>query len=151
MGEGKDSIVSLEILKKYNNFNCFIVNPKKNHLKILKTCKINNPIIVERKIDPLLLKLNQKGFLNGHTPITAVISNLAVFCSFLFGFNNVVMSCERSANQGNTKYLGKTINHQWSKSFEFEISKSALYIPSILKSSSALHSNVSFRRSSEIT
>ena len=132
MGEGKDSIVTLELLKKINKkfekinrggktqINCFIVNPTKIHFKILKIAGIRNPIIIRRKVDPRLLKLTQKGALNGHTPITALISNLAVFCAVLFGFEQVAMSCEKSANEGNIKYLGKTINHQWSKSFEFE-------------------------------
>ncbi len=144
MGEGKDSIVTLELLKKFDKISvgkksqidCFVVNPTKEHFKILKIAKIKNPIIAQRKIDPVLLELNRKGsypacpersrrelaegFLNGHTPITAVISNLAVFCAVLFGFKSVVMSCERSSNEGNVRYLKKTINHQWSKSFEFE-------------------------------
>lgn len=121
MGEGKDSIVTLELLKRKKlDVNCFIVNPKKVHFKILKIAGIKNPVIVERKVDPVLLELNRKGFLNGHTPITALISNLAVFCGVLFGYKNITMSCEKSANEGNVKYLGKIINHQWSKSFEFE-------------------------------
>ncbi|MCK4453788.1 hypothetical protein KAU51_00320 [Candidatus Parcubacteria bacterium] len=147
MGDGKDSIVTLELLKRKKlEVNCFIVNPFKEHFKILKIAGIKNPVIVERKVDPTLLALNRKGFLNGHTPITALISNLAVFCGVLFGYGNVVMSCEKSANEGNIKYLpphhngdmplsaaklarpapiwcgskGKIINHQWSKSFEFE-------------------------------
>ena len=123
MGVGKDSIVTLELLKQEfgkSGVNCFIVNPAKNHFQILKIPGIEEPIIVERKIDPLLLKLYKQGFLNGHTPITALISNLAVFTAVLFGFNYVALSCERSANEENIKYLGKTINHQWSKSFEFE-------------------------------
>ena len=123
MGEGKDSIVTLESLKQkfgLKNLNCFIVNPTKEHFKILKVAGIKNPVIVERKIDLTLFKLNQKGFLNGHTPITAVISNLAVFTAVLFGYRNVVMSCERSADEGNIKYLGRIINHQWSKTSEFE-------------------------------
>ncbi|MEA3295732.1 MAG: hypothetical protein U9Q27_01145 [Patescibacteria group bacterium] len=129
MGEGKDSIVSLELMKKYlkqnklninKNINCFIVNPGKEHFEILKIADIKNPIIIQRKIDNLLIKLNQQGFLNGHTPITAVISNLAIFSGALFGYCNIVLSCERSANQGNIEYLGKNINHQYSKSFEFE-------------------------------
>ncbi|MCK4474020.1 hypothetical protein KAU40_02025 [Candidatus Parcubacteria bacterium] len=123
MGEGKDSIVTLESLKQkfgLKNINCFIVNPTKEHFKILKIAKIKNPVIVERKVDLVLSKLYQKGFLNGHTPITAVISNLAVFCGVLFGYKNIVMSCEKSADEGNVKYLGKIINHQWSKTSKFE-------------------------------
>ncbi|MCK4520406.1 hypothetical protein KAT95_00875 [Candidatus Parcubacteria bacterium] len=128
MGEGKDSIITLELLKKFeksgrdikNQINCFIVNPKKGHFKILKIAGAKNPVIVRRKVDLVLSKLYQKGFLNGHTPITALISNLAVFAAVLFGYKNIAMSCERSADEGNIKYLGKTINHQWSKTFEFE-------------------------------
>ncbi|HRN71069.1 MAG TPA: endonuclease domain-containing protein, partial [Candidatus Woesebacteria bacterium] len=33
----------------------------------------------------------------------------------------MVVSNERSANYGNTEYLGETINHQWSKTAEFEV------------------------------
>ncbi len=120
MGEGKDSIVTLESLKNKKEVNCFIANPTKAHFKILKIAKIKNPILIERKMDSTLLKLNREGYLNGHTPITAVNSLLAVFCGVLFNFRNIALSCERSANEGNVKYLNKIINHQYSKSFEFE-------------------------------
>jgi hypothetical protein len=121
MGEGKDSIVTLELLKRKKlNLNCFVVNPNKLHFKILKEAGIKTPVIVERKIDPKLLELNKKRFLNGHTPITALHSFLGVFCAILFSFDNVVFSNERSSNEGNLKYLGRIVNHQYSKSFEFE-------------------------------
>jgi len=121
MGEGKDSIITLEFLKNAKKqINCLLVNPSKEHLKVLKVDGLKNPIIMKRKIDPLLLKLNQKGYLNGHTPITALISNLALLAAVLFNFKNIVMSCERSSNEGNVRYLGKIINHQYSKSFNFE-------------------------------
>ncbi len=123
MGEGTDSIVTLEALKSElpaKQLNCFVLNPAKEHFKIFRTAGVNDPLIAKRKIDPLLIKLIQKGFLNGHTPITAVVSNLAVFCAALFGYNSVAMSCEKSADEGNVEYLGKIINHQYSKSFDFE-------------------------------
>ncbi len=121
MGEGKDSIVTLELLKKKKlDLSCFVVNPNKIHFKILKKASITNPIIVERKIDPKLLELNRKGFLNGHTPVTALHSFLAVFCALLFNFGRVVFSNEKSSDESNLKYLGKTINHQYSKSSDFE-------------------------------
>jgi hypothetical protein len=123
MGEGKDSITTLELLKRdlpAGQVNCFVINPTKEHFKIFKIACVKNPIIVKRKIDPLLIDLVQKGFLNGHTPITAVVSNLAVFCAMLFRYNGVAMSCEKSADEGNTKYLNKIINHQYSKTLDFE-------------------------------
>ena len=121
MGEGKDSIVTLELLKKKKlNLSCFVVNPNKIHFKILKKAGITNFIIIERKIDPKLLELNKKGFLNGHTPITALHSFLAVFCAILFNFGRVVFSNEKSSDESNLKYLGRNINHQYSKSSGFE-------------------------------
>lgn len=119
--EGKDSIVTLEKLKKQKKeVNAFVVNPTKAAKKVLEIAGIKNPIVVERKIDPKLLELNREGYLNGHTPFTAVLSFLSVFCAVLFNYKNIAFSNEKSADEGNVKYLGKVINHQYSKSSEFE-------------------------------
>ncbi|NOS67115.1 MAG: endonuclease domain-containing protein, partial [Candidatus Peribacteraceae bacterium] len=40
--------------------------------------------------------------------------------SILYDFQAVAMSTEKSANFGNVEFKGKQINHQWSKSEEFE-------------------------------
>ena len=120
IGGGKDSIVTLEILKKAGkDILCFSLNPTEAAMKILKKrCK--NPIIVRRKIDKKLLELNKKGFLNGHTPFSAYLAFLSILLARIFDFKYIALSNERSSNEGNIKYLGKEINHQWSKSFEFE-------------------------------
>jgi hypothetical protein len=122
IGGGKDSIVTLEKLKKQKEkIGCFLVNPTKAMKKIVRLAGlVKNSVIIKRKIDPLLLELNKKGYLNGHTPITAVLAFLSIFVAFLFNYKNIAFSNEKSANEGNLKYLGKTINHQWSKSSEFE-------------------------------
>ena len=121
VGGGKDSIVTLEKLKKQKEeVNCFLVNPTRAAKNIIRIAGIRKPIIVERKIDPALLKLNKKGYLNGHTPFTAVLSFLSVFCAVLFGYKNIAFSNEKSADEGNVRYLGKVINHQYSKSSAFE-------------------------------
>jgi len=120
IGGGKDSIVTLETLKKAGkNIRCFSLNPTEAAIKILKKgCK--NPIIVRRKIDQRLLELNRKGFLNGHTPFSAYLAFLSLLLARIFDFKYIALSNERSSNEGNVRYLGKEINHQWSKSFEFE-------------------------------
>ena len=119
--EGKDSIVTLEKLKEQKKeINAFVVNPSRTTINALKVAGIQKPIIVERRIDPLLLKLNRQGYLNGHTPFTAVLSFLSVFCAALFDYRNIAFSNEKSADEGNVKYLGRIINHQYSKSSEFE-------------------------------
>jgi hypothetical protein len=120
IGGGKDSIVTLETLKKAGkDIRCFSLNPTEAAIKILRAgCK--NPIIVRRKIDQRLLELNRKGFLNGHTPFSAYLAFLSLLLARIFDFKYIALSNERSSNEGNVKYLGKEINHQWSKSFEFE-------------------------------
>ncbi len=121
VGGGKDSIVTLEILKKAKrNTTCFSLSPTKASKKIMKIAGCRKPIIVKRKIDKKLLELNQKGFLNGHTPFSAYLAFLSVLCAVLFDFKYIAFSNERSSNEGNLKYLGKVINHQYSKSFDFE-------------------------------
>ena len=81
-------------------------------------CK--EPIIIRRKIDEKLLELNQKGFLNGHTPFSAYLAFLSVLGAVIFDYKYIAFSNERSSNEGNVKYLGRIINHQYSKSFDFE-------------------------------
>ncbi|MDI6602648.1 MAG: hypothetical protein QME57_00815 [Patescibacteria group bacterium] len=121
IGGGKDSIVTLEKLKKRKEkIGCFLVNPTKAMKKIVRVAGIKDSVIVKREIDPALLELNKKGYLNGHTPITAVFSFLSILAAVLFNYKNIAFSNEKSADEGNVRYLGKIINHQWSKSSEFE-------------------------------
>ena len=123
VGGGKDSIVTLEKMKaSKKKIGLFLVNPGKIKVlkNVVKVSGIKDVITVERKIDPTLLELNKKGYLNGHTPFTAVLSFLSVFCAVLFNYRNIAFSNEKSANEGNVKYLGKVINHQWARSSEFE-------------------------------
>src|SRR5262249_11746443 len=70
--------------------------------------------------DPELLALNARGARNGHVPITGILSAIAVAAAVLHGADEVVMSNEWSASQGNLQWNGREINHQWSKSAEFE-------------------------------
>ncbi len=121
IGGGKDSIVSSEILKSAaENFMLFNVResePIKNTAQIMG----GERLIVEREISPKLLELNAQGALNGHVPITGYISFILVASAILYDYKNLIMSLEMSANFGNFEYLGMEINHQYSKSEEFEI------------------------------
>ncbi len=123
IGGGKDSIVTWEILrgtKLLREINSFSLNPTSAAQRVIKIGGSKNPIIVKRKIDKKLLKLNQKGFLNGHTPFSAYLAFLSILIGVIFDYKYIAFSNERSSNQGNVKYLGKMINHQYSKSFDFE-------------------------------
>ncbi len=121
VGGGKDAVVTLELLKKgRQHIIPFLLNPKREQKEILKVAGLKNPVIVTRTIDPKLLELNRKGYLNGHTPFSAYLAFLSVLSAALFDTKYIALSNERSSNEGNVKYLGKTINHQYSKSFDFE-------------------------------
>jgi hypothetical protein len=121
VGGGKDAVVTLELLKKAGMpLRPFLLNPKIEQKRILGLAKVEKPIIVERVIDRKLLELNRNGYPNGHTPFSAYLAFLTTLCAALFEYKYIAFSNERSSNEGNVKYLGRMINHQYSKSFEFE-------------------------------
>ncbi len=111
LGGGKDSIVTLEILKKHFKVVPMMINPTPSMKAIAPKA-----IVVKRIIDPYLLELNTQGYLNGHVPLSACIA----FISIISGCKYVALSNERSSDENNTEYLGHQINHQYSKSLEFE-------------------------------
>lgn len=120
-GGGKDSIVSAELLKKDGkDFDLFSLN---DYPIQRETAKIAGKelLVVKREIDPKLLELNKRpDVYNGHVPVSVVYSSTALVAAILYGYDSIVNSCEKSANYGNVEYLGETVNHQWSKSEEFE-------------------------------
>jgi 7-cyano-7-deazaguanine synthase in queuosine biosynthesis len=121
VGGGKDSVVTIEYLKKMKkDLVLFCLNPNKNQKKIIEISGIRKKVFVKREIDKKLLELNQRGFLNGHTPFTAYLCFLSVLVAVLKDCKFIAFSNEKSSNEGNVKYLGKIINHQYSKSEEFE-------------------------------
>ncbi len=75
-----------------------------------------------REIDPQLLRSAELGFLNGHVPVTGIISAIAVLAATLGGRDAVVMSNEWSASVPTLERDGQPVNHQWSKSAAFEAS-----------------------------
>lgn len=80
--------------------------------------KNSHVVEVYRKIDENLLKLNADGFINGHTPFSTLLAFVSYFVAYLIGLKYTVVSNESSANEANV--CGEKINHQYSKSFEFE-------------------------------
>ncbi|MBR3210984.1 MAG: hypothetical protein IKF71_03490 [Bacilli bacterium] len=120
VGGGKDSCVSLELLKQEKNNMCLIINPKKPALSCATLAGYPDSSImkVERNLDRKIIELNAQGFLNGHTPFSSVVAFISYLCAYLAGKENIVLSNESSANESTV--LGTNINHQYSKTFEFE-------------------------------
>ncbi|MDP3994174.1 MAG: UDP-N-acetylmuramoyl-L-alanine--D-glutamate ligase [bacterium] len=120
-GGGKDSAVTLEILKGLNKRQAVMVlGNVKPAIENARIAGYKNIINVKRTIDSKLLKLNKSGYLNGHTPFSAYLAFLGALAAAIHGYKNVIASNERSADEENVVYKGKKINHQYSKSFAFE-------------------------------
>lgn len=121
VGGGKDSAVTLEnISKDKKEFNCLLLNPTNAAIKIAEISGCKNPIIIKRTIDPKLIELNKQGYLNGHTPFSAYLAFLGTLTGVLYNYKNIVVSNESSSNEGNVLWMKHEINHQYSKSLEFE-------------------------------
>lgn len=121
IGGGKDSNVTLDLLKDYKDKSyAFRIGVREVPLKSAEIAgfKRDEIIEVQRTIDKNLLELNSKGFLNGHTPFSAMVAFLTYLVAFLTGKKYVALSNEDSANESNV--VGEKINHQYSKSLEFE-------------------------------
>ena len=120
IGGGKDSCVTLECLKNEGDNYCLIVNPKPVTLACAHTAGYDDDKIVKvtRIIDKNLLDLNSKGFINGHTPFSSMLAFLSYFIADIIGKKYIALSNESSANESNVE--GEKINHQYSKSVEFE-------------------------------
>lgn len=120
IGGGKDSVVTLEILGKTRKVRPFILNPRGATLECARVAGFGNDGIIEvnRRLDPLLLNLNAQGFLNGHTPFSALLAFYSLLISVISGHKYIALSNESSANE--PTIAGTEVNHQYSKSFAFE-------------------------------
>jgi UDP-N-acetylmuramoylalanine-D-glutamate ligase len=130
-GGGKDSVVSAELLKRGgHDFELIHLG---EHEMVRNLAEITGKPLntVHRELSPELFRLNDAGALNGHVPISAYIAFMTVAYSLLYGYRWVVLSNEASANEGNVEFYGVEINHQYSKSLEFERDFSA-YLKSFL-------------------
>lgn len=121
VGGGKDSVVTLEELRRQRQVAPFIINPRGATLECARIAGFDAPekvIRMQRTIDPLLIRLNGEGFLNGHTPFSAMLAFYSVLVSAVTGIRDVALSNEASADEPTV--IGTHINHQYSKSLEFE-------------------------------
>lgn len=121
IGGGKDSIVSLEVLKSnFENNYCYIINPRGATLKTAQTAGYDDEKIISfrRTLDKNMLELNKQGYLNGHTPFSAIVAFSSVLGAYINDIKYVVLSNEASANESTVK--NSEVNHQYSKSFKFE-------------------------------
>lgn len=126
VGGGKDSIVTLELLKKCRSDNKVFMLERNLYPKNqagydsiqIAGYQEKDIVIFRNNLDLELLELNKKGYLNGHIPFSACLSMASFLMAYLTNKKYIVLSNEASANEGNVK--GTMINHQYSKSYEYE-------------------------------
>lgn len=120
VGGGKDSVVSIEALRGHGiTPMLFSVNRYDPIDRCIEVSGMSS-VHVRRSIDRALIEANANGAHNGHVPVTAINSVIGLIVAQANGLGPVVLSNERSSNIGNIEWLGRDINHQWSKSLAYE-------------------------------
>ena len=116
---GKDSLLSAEILLSDRvEFTPLHITTTGKYPAVLDQFG-QPPIIVKRQIDSELIKANKTDAFNGHVPFSAIIDSILLVAATMFDFRDIVLSHENSANEATTVYKGREINHQFSKTVEF--------------------------------
>ena len=122
-GGGIDSIVTVEEVRQRADAALFVVSrPGDRFAAIERPAAVTGLPVVRagREIDPQLLRSAELGFLNGHVPVTGIISAIAILAAAGEGRDAVIMSNEWSASIPTLTDRGRPINHQYSKSESFE-------------------------------
>jgi len=120
IGGGKDSLVSIEALRKMG------IGQTVSWIggsQLIKACaeRTGLPTLnIGRQLAPELFEYNRQGAWNGHIPVTAINSAILVFAALLLDVDQVVFSNERSASYGSLIEGTGEVNHQWSKGWAFE-------------------------------
>lgn len=120
IGGGKDSVVTLELLKNHSTSPIpMVINIRGAISSCLNIAGFkDNFFEIRRTIHPKLLELNNQGFLNGHTPFSAMLAFYSVLIAVLSQKRNIALSNESSANESTVQ--NSDVNHQYSKSIAFE-------------------------------
>lgn len=122
VGGGKDSFVTLDILSPFKQDNCaFIINPVISAVNSAHAAGYEEGkdlIITKRTLDSRMLELNKQGYLNGHTPFSAMAAFASYLTALIYERKYITLSNEASANESTIK--GSSVNHQYSKTYAFE-------------------------------
>ena len=119
-GGGIDSIVTVEAVRaRAASTTLFVLSGEGDRFAAIEDAAAVTGLPVaraSRRIDETILSSASRGWLNGHVPVTGILSAIAVLVAVVHGHDAVVMSNEWSASVGNAD----GVNHQWSKGWAFE-------------------------------
>lgn len=117
---GKDSIVAAKLLKNFDIASFLIETQQEDLISRRIADELGKPLLkIRRALDPKIFETHKGGY-NGHVPISAIYAFLGLFAAAIYEYKYVIVANEHSSNFGNLQYRGEVINHQWSKSIEFE-------------------------------
>lgn len=124
IGGGKDSIVAGELLKQIGiELEGFVMATGEQlgqTQSVADTMEI--PLnAVERRLDKQLLSLQERPeAFRGHIPISLIFGLVGTALALAKNATYVVVANESSASIPRAEWQGNAVNHQWSKSYEFE-------------------------------
>ena len=121
MGGGKDSLVAWSRLHQLGDQPDSVQIGRSELIRRLGDELPGNHRVIERRLDPALSTLNERGAWNGHVPVTAINACILTLAALVLDYDRVVFANERSANEASLiDVAGQAVNHQFSKSFAFE-------------------------------
>lgn len=121
LGGGKDSLLASELFQEFNiDFDtCTFWKDYILHRSVSQ--EIWAPrLLIRRNMDTQLFEMNTQWYYNGHVPITGIIAFILEIAAYLYDYRYIVLANEKSADEPNTYMDWIAINHQYSKSLEFE-------------------------------
>lgn len=122
VGWWKDSIVSIELLKKFWKKIDLVTFAVNDNILYENTAQISwlKRLFIKRKLSENIMEVVNSWAYNWHVPITWIIAFVLELASYIYDYKFIVLSNEFSANFWNTFWQGIEVNHQWSKSLDFE-------------------------------
>lgn len=120
IGGGKDSAVTAVVAAGRDPDALTVaINPARSMHATAEA--VGLPLVtLRRELDPQLLDLNQRGAINGHVPITAIVASLCCVAATVLGRGEVLLSNEASADEPTRRLPDRDVNHQFSKTSHFE-------------------------------
>lgn len=123
-GGGIDSIVTVcELAPRTKRCALFVAERPGERFEAIEGPAERTGLVVqraERLLDEKVLRSLELGYLNGHVPVTGILSAAAVITALSTGFGAVAMSNETSASVPTLEGPAGPVNHQWSKGIAFE-------------------------------
>lgn len=125
-GGGKDGVVAMEIAKQLDlDLAWFVSGTADSRSRIVSLSGVEDLISVDR-VPSDYIKDHRR--YTGHKPMSLYVAMIASLTAYLTGRQYVISANEYSASFPNLVVDGFQVNHQFTKSYEFEELLRALYI-----------------------